>query len=127
MIFFFLLLSNQKYLKILNLNYRNLNKSMVNRNSLTTASNTSRQPSAFPRNVPSRSTFHSGEYSIQIERKIMKIIPKLSRPVKVKLELETAAPQATTAPTRLSPTRAEVFSKGYRIDSVSGKRATFVP
>lgn len=34
---------------------------MVNRISLTSASNTSRQPSAFPRNVPSRSTFHSGQ------------------------------------------------------------------
>ncbi|XP_050080030.1 MAP/microtubule affinity-regulating kinase 3 isoform X7 [Anopheles maculipalpis] len=35
--------------------------SMVNRNSLTPAVNSSRQPVAFPRNVPSRSTFHSGQ------------------------------------------------------------------
>lgn len=35
--------------------------SMVNRNSLTPAVNSSRQPVAFPRNVPSRSTFHSGK------------------------------------------------------------------
>lgn len=34
---------------------------MVNRNSLTPAVNSSRQPVAFPRNVPSRSTFHSGQ------------------------------------------------------------------
>lgn len=34
---------------------------MVNRNSLTPAVNSSRQPVAFPRNIPSRSTFHSGQ------------------------------------------------------------------
>ncbi|XP_053684497.1 serine/threonine-protein kinase MARK2-like isoform X2 [Sabethes cyaneus] len=34
---------------------------MVNRNSLTPGVNSSRQPVAFPRNVPSRSTFHSGQ------------------------------------------------------------------
>uniref|UniRef100_A0A336LST4 MAP/microtubule affinity-regulating kinase 3 n=2 Tax=Culicoides sonorensis TaxID=179676 RepID=A0A336LST4_CULSO len=34
---------------------------LVNRNSLTPAVNSSRQPVAFPRNVPSRSTFHSGQ------------------------------------------------------------------
>ncbi|XP_058174008.1 MAP/microtubule affinity-regulating kinase 3-like isoform X1 [Anopheles ziemanni] len=34
---------------------------MVNRNSLTPAVTSSRQPVAFPRNVPSRSTFHSGQ------------------------------------------------------------------
>ncbi|ETN61441.1 par-1 [Anopheles darlingi] len=34
---------------------------MVLRNSLTPAVNSSRQPVAFPRNVPSRSTFHSGQ------------------------------------------------------------------
>ncbi|XP_049291784.1 MAP/microtubule affinity-regulating kinase 3-like isoform X16 [Anopheles funestus] len=38
-----------------------LRQSMVNRNSLTPAVNSSRQPVAFPRNVPSRSTFHSGQ------------------------------------------------------------------
>lgn len=38
--------------------------SMVNRNSLTPAVNSSRQPVAFPRNVPSRSTFHSGKCPI---------------------------------------------------------------
>lgn len=37
--------------------------SLVNRNSLTPAVNSSRQPVAFPRNVPSRSTFHSGKRS----------------------------------------------------------------
>ncbi|XP_052873115.1 serine/threonine-protein kinase par-1 [Anopheles cruzii] len=38
-----------------------LRQSMVLRNSLTPAVNSSRQPVAFPRNVPSRSTFHSGQ------------------------------------------------------------------
>ncbi|XP_055529069.1 serine/threonine-protein kinase MARK1-like isoform X7 [Wyeomyia smithii] len=38
-----------------------LRQSMVNRNSLTPGVNSSRQPVAFPRNVPSRSTFHSGQ------------------------------------------------------------------
>ncbi|XP_026477253.1 serine/threonine-protein kinase MARK2-like isoform X3 [Ctenocephalides felis] len=34
---------------------------MVNRTSLTPRPNTTREPVAFPRNVPSRSTFHSGQ------------------------------------------------------------------
>lgn len=55
---------SQKQLKFINEKKIIIKLSLTNRISLTSAT-TSRQPSAFPRNVPSRSTFHSGELRVK--------------------------------------------------------------
>jgi hypothetical protein len=72
-VFFFFFASYSNILKSFS---NDLNLSMVNRINLTGNSNTSRQqPLAFPRNVPSRSTFHSG---IQTSQQTSQFFDKFS-------------------------------------------------
>lgn len=90
--------------------------SMVNRISLTPA-NSSRQPSSFPRNVPSRSTFHSGINDFMIFSHFH-LLTQLSSQVKLELVIVARREQRAQIHT---PIRAAVFYKEFQTASVNGE------
>lgn len=93
--------------------------SLTNRISLTSATTSSRQPSAFPRNVPSRSTFHSGEFreiwNLSVEN--FKFCLLFLVKFKVKQGHEIAAQELRVVLTQPK----EAFYREFPIDSVNGE------
>jgi hypothetical protein len=90
---------------------------MVNRISLTPASNSSRQPS-FPRNVPSRSTFHSGKFG---EKVISLEINCDFSHLQVKLGQEIAVLREQLVRILHTQIKVEVFYKEFQAASVNGE------
>lgn len=90
---------------------------MVNRISLTPSNTSRQQPLAFPRNVPSRSTFHSGKNSKSL-REFNSLNNFFRLHIQAKRVPETAV---QLVPTLSMRTKVEVFYNGFRIDSVNGK------